>query len=374
MGFAHPEFLVSTDWLAEHLADDDVRVFEATVFLRPRDGGGYRVESGRAEYESGHIPGAGFLDLQGDFSDNDQQLRFMMPSAAAFAEAAGRHGIAESSKLILYDRSGSAWAARLWWMFQSMGCEGAAVLDGGWRRWSAEGRAVSTDAVTYEPTTFTPAADPARFADLDEVRTFIDSGGAGGSCLINALGREQHSGADGGGAYGRPGHIPGATNVPAMELTDPDSGRYRPAEELASLFEQAGADRTQRVVTRTAAAALPRPMTPSSSRCWATRMSRSTTPRCRSTQPIRRCRWRSAERLDELLAGSALVLGSPRAHGRAPVPYHAPRGEPAQRAERSQGCPSQTARRQPPRSSAPTASASATGAAGARTTSSARST
>ena len=249
MAFAHPEFLVSTDWLAEHLADDDVRVFETTVFLRPRDGGGYRVESGRAEYESGHIPGAGFLDLQGDFSDNDQQLRFMMPSAEAFAEAAGRHGISESSKLILYDRSGSAWAARLWWMFQSMGCEGAAVLDGGWRRWSAEGRAVSTDAVTYEPTTFTPAADPARFADLDEVRTFIDSGGAGGSCLINALGREQHSGADGGGAYGRPGHIPGATNVPAMELTDSDSGLYRPAEELASLFEQAGADRTQRVVT-----------------------------------------------------------------------------------------------------------------------------
>ena len=85
MAFAHPEFLVSTDWLAEHLADDDVRVFESTVFLRPRDGGGYRVESGRAEYESGHIPGAGFLDLQGDFSDNDQHLRFMMPSAEALA-------------------------------------------------------------------------------------------------------------------------------------------------------------------------------------------------------------------------------------------------------------------------------------------------
>ena len=134
-------------------------------------------------------------------------------------------------------------------MFQSMGCQGAAVLDGGWRRSSAEGRAASTDAVTYEPTTFTPAADPARFADLDEVRAFIDSRGAGGSCLINALGREQHAGADGGGAYGRPGHIPGATNVPAMELTDSDSGLYRPAEELASLFEQAGAGRAQRVVT-----------------------------------------------------------------------------------------------------------------------------
>ena len=249
MAFAHPEFLVSTDWLAEHLADDDVRVFEATVFLRAGDGGGFRVESGRAEYESGHIPGAGFLDLQGDFSDNEQRLRFMMPLAEAFAEAAGRQGISESSKLVLYDRSGSMWAARLWWMFRSMGCEGAAVLDGGWRRWVDEGRAVSTDAATYGPATFKPTADPARFADLAEVRTFIDSGGGGGSCLINSLGRDQHSGADGGQRYGRAGHIPGATNVPAMELTDPETGRYRPAEELASLFAEAGADRSQRVVT-----------------------------------------------------------------------------------------------------------------------------
>ena len=247
MAFAHPEFLVSTDWLAEHLADDDVRVFESTVFLRPGDRS-FRVESGRAEFESGHIPGAGFLDLQADFSDNEQRLRFMMPSAEAFAEAAGRHGISESSKLVLYDRSGSMWAARLWWMFRSMGCEGAAVLDGGWNRWSAEDRAISTDEATYAPTTFTPAADPARFADLNEVLAFTESDG-GGSCLINALGRDQHSGADGGQRYGRAGHIPGSTNVPAMELTDPETGLFRPAKELATLFEEAGADRTQRVVT-----------------------------------------------------------------------------------------------------------------------------
>ena len=249
MAFVHPEFLVSTEWLAEHVEDDDVCVFETTVFLRPQDGGGYRVESGRAEYESGHIPGAAFLDLQADFSDNDHRLRFMMPSAGAFAAAAGRHGISESSTLVLYDRSGSAWAARLWWMFRSMGCEGAAVLDGGWRRWTAEGRSVSTGEAAYAPTTFTPTADPARFADLAEVRAFVESGGGGGSCLVNALGREQHSGADGGRAYGRAGHIPRATNVPAMELTDPQTGLYRPAEELAPLFEEAGAHRTQRVVT-----------------------------------------------------------------------------------------------------------------------------
>ena len=249
MAFAHPEFLVSTDWLAEHLADDDVRVFETTVFLHSVAGGGRRAESGRSAYETGHIPGSGFLDLQTDFSDNDQAYRFMMPSAAAFAEAAGRHGISDTSKLVLYDRLGSQWAARFWWMFRSMGCRNAVVLDGGLRRWTTEGRAVSTDPATYAPASFSPTADPARFADLAEVKEFIESGAGGGSCLINALGRDQHSGADGGSGYGRAGHIPGATNVPSGELTDPDTGLFRPADELAALFEAAGADRAQRVVT-----------------------------------------------------------------------------------------------------------------------------
>jgi thiosulfate/3-mercaptopyruvate sulfurtransferase len=246
MTFAHPEYLVSTDWLAEHLEQPDVRVFESTVFLRPRDGGGYRVESGRAEYESGHIPAAGYLDLQAEFSDNSQRLRFMMPSAEAFAEAAGRHGISETSKLILYDRLGSMWAARLWWMFQAMGCTNAAVLNGGWRRWSDEGRETSTAEATYPAASFNPTEDSARFADLAEVNAFVESGG---SCLINALGRDQHSGADGGRTYGRAGHIPGSTNVPAMELIDPDTGLYRSSDELAEMFAGVAPDKNQRVVT-----------------------------------------------------------------------------------------------------------------------------
>lgn len=249
MTFAHPEYLVSTGWLADHLADDDVRVFETTVLLHLTGGGSYRVESGKAEYESGHIPRAGFLDLQAHFSDNDKPLRFMMPSPEAFAEAAGRHGISETSKLVLYDRSNSMWAARFWWMFRAMGCRGAVVLDGGWRHWRAEGRPVSKLAFAFAPTTFTPAFDPARFADLDEVMNFVESGGTEGRCLVNALGREQHSGADGGRTYGRPGHIPGSVNVPAVELTDAGTGLYRSPDELASLFEVAGAGRNSRVVT-----------------------------------------------------------------------------------------------------------------------------
>jgi len=122
----------------------------------------------------------------------------------------------------------------------------AAVLDGGWRRWSDEGRASSTAEASYAPTTFSPTADLDRFADLDEVNAFVESGG---SCLINALGRDQHSGADGGRTYGRAGHIPGSTNVPAMELIDPDTGLYRPSDELAGMFAEVAPDKSQRVVT-----------------------------------------------------------------------------------------------------------------------------
>ena len=245
MPFANPDLLVTTDWLAEHLDDPDLRVFECTVFLRPRDGGGYRVEGGIAEWEAGHIPGSGFLDLQQDFSDNDQRLRFMMLGEAAFAEAAGRQGIAETDRIVLYDRLGSMWAARLWWMFRAMGATRAAVLDGGWTKWQAEGRAVSTEPPSHAPATFNARFDAARFADREEMVATLD----GGACVINALGRDQHSGADGGRTYGRAGHIPGSANVPAMELIDPQTQAYLDAETLAQQFAEVGAARDQRVIT-----------------------------------------------------------------------------------------------------------------------------
>ena len=94
MSFARPQHLVETDWMAQHLDDPGVRVLECTVFLHPAPDmpGGFRVESGRAKWAEGHIPGAGFVDLQEELSDRTRKLRFMMPPAAQFAEAMGRRG------------------------------------------------------------------------------------------------------------------------------------------------------------------------------------------------------------------------------------------------------------------------------------------
>ena len=106
--------LVETDWLAAHLGDRDIRLLECTVYLHPADvPGGFRVESGRAKWAEGHIPGAGFADLQEDLSARQSKLRFMMPSAAQFAEAMSRHGVGDGARVVLYDRSVNMWAARV---------------------------------------------------------------------------------------------------------------------------------------------------------------------------------------------------------------------------------------------------------------------
>ena len=86
---AHPEWLVESDWLAAHLDDPRLRIFDCTTHLRPDPATVYRVEAGRTGYQERHIPGAGFIDIQADLSDNDSPLRFTQPSAAAFAAAAG---------------------------------------------------------------------------------------------------------------------------------------------------------------------------------------------------------------------------------------------------------------------------------------------
>src|SRR5205823_733356 len=108
------DLLVETAWLAEHLDDPGVRVPACTVYLHPADvPGGYRIESGRARWAQGHIPGAGFADLHEELSDRTSRLRFMMPSAAQFAEAMGRYGVGQGVRVVLYDRFVNMWAARV---------------------------------------------------------------------------------------------------------------------------------------------------------------------------------------------------------------------------------------------------------------------
>jgi thiosulfate/3-mercaptopyruvate sulfurtransferase len=238
--------LVETDWLAAHLGEPGLRVLECTVYLQPADvPGGYRVESGRAKWAEGHIPGAGFVDLQDELSDRSSKLRFMMPPATQFAEAMSRHGVGDGVRVVLYDRAVNMWAARIWWMLRAFGFDDAAVLNGGFKKWAREGRPLATDDGVAPRRTFTARPRPALIADKSGVLAALDDGRA---CVLNALTEEQHRGT-GGTSYGRPGRIAGSVNVPARDLVDPETHAYLPLDVLRAKFAASGALDARRVIT-----------------------------------------------------------------------------------------------------------------------------
>ncbi|MBT5772917.1 MAG: sulfurtransferase [Dehalococcoidia bacterium] len=239
-----PGQLVETEWLAEHLGDADLRVLECTTILRPGDDGRLRAESGRPTYEAGHIPGSGFADLPGDLSDRESELRFMMPPAEQFAETMSSYGVGEGTRVVLYDRAGGMWAARIWWMLRAFGFDEAAVLNGGWSKWVAEGQTTSDAASAYPRGNFVARPREGLIADREEVLTAIEDGA---TCIVNALTEEQHRG-EGAARYGRAGRITGSVNVPANSLVDPETKAYHPLEELRSRFASVGADTAERVI------------------------------------------------------------------------------------------------------------------------------
>lgn len=238
--------LVTTDWLDAELGAPDLRVLDCMVFLHPlSDGSNSRPESGRAAWTAGHIPGSAFVDLLDDVADVTSPWRFALPSAERFAAAMSRVGVGEDTRVVVYCRDHNVRAARLWWMLRAFGFDRAAVLDGGWAKWTREGRLVSTEPCRYPPGRFVPNPRPGLFLDKGSVRAAI---GEPSTCIINALSLEQHRGT-GGVHYGRRGAISGSVCVPARSLTDPESHSYLPLERLRAVFEATGAFDRGRVIT-----------------------------------------------------------------------------------------------------------------------------
>ena len=239
--------LVTTDWLSEHLDDPDVVVLDCTAstVLRPaEEGGGLFSVSGRPDYDAGHIPGAGFADLIEDLADRESELAFAWPTPEALCAALGALGVGDDSTVVLYDGNGSRWAARVWWMLRWVGFDRAVVLDGGVTLWAAEGRPLSAEAVARPERRLTPSVRPGLVADRDEVFAAI---GNRWVRLIDALVAPHYSGDV--AFVSRPGHVPGATSIPARGLVD-ETGRYLPLKDLASQFP---GDRDTRVITYCAA-------------------------------------------------------------------------------------------------------------------------
>ena len=243
MSLALPDRLVSTAWLAENLAHPDLRIFDCSVTLVP-SGSGVKPESGRAAWKQAHVPGSGFADLLEDLSDKTQPLPIMMPPAAQFAAVMGRYGVGAGSAVVLYDSGPHTWATRVWWMLRAMGFDNAAVLDGGLKKWKAEGRPLSTAPCGYPPVGFSAVSRECVLVGKDHVCRLYDQPQVR---LINALSADEHAGRI--SRTARPGRIPGSGNVPAASLLDPATGAFLPLEQLREKFQAQGALDGRSVIT-----------------------------------------------------------------------------------------------------------------------------
>ncbi|MCC2113778.1 MAG: sulfurtransferase [Hyphomicrobiales bacterium] len=223
------DMLVSTDWLSRHLGDPDLVVLDCSVRTDEDEQTGFRNISGRAEYDAGHIPTAGFANLTAELCDTESPIEFALPAPERFAAVMGTLGVGEDCRVVLYDNSMMAWAARVWWMLRWIGFNEAALLDGGLGAWTREGRPLSTAQARHPARQLTPRLRADLIADKAEVLATI---GDDRVTLVDTMPAPIYRGDQ--TMYARPGHIPGAINICGVDLLD-ETGRLRPLEDVAPL-------------------------------------------------------------------------------------------------------------------------------------------
>lgn len=240
MTYTNPEALVTTARLNDHLGDASLRVLDGSWHMPALN------RDPRAEFAAAHIPGAVYFDID-DIADDANPLPHMIPSAEKFAERVGKLGISNDHRVIVYDTTGVGSAARVWWMFRLFGHDNVAVMDGGLPKWLAEGRPTeSGDSAAAAATFVADKREPlVRTVDqlLANIQTqadqVLDARTAG---RFDATEPEPRAGLRG-------GHIPGSFNQPFLALYEPETKTLKSAEALTALFDAAGVDRGNPIVT-----------------------------------------------------------------------------------------------------------------------------
>src|SRR5215204_4826936 len=229
----HFDPLVTTDWLTEHLEASGVRIVDIRGYVIKTDLGGGRQRAeyvgARDEYDEAHVPDAVYVDWTRDITDPDDRVSVQVAPPERFAELMGSLGIGDETHVVVYDHAGGQFATRLWWVLTYYGHDRVSVLNGGWKKWTAEDRLNTAEVPKPQPATFSPKPRPEWRAEAEAVLAASRSGG--GSLIVDARDPGQYSGAVARGE-GRPGHVPGAKHLHADTLFDPDSGGFRPDEEM----------------------------------------------------------------------------------------------------------------------------------------------
>jgi thiosulfate/3-mercaptopyruvate sulfurtransferase len=232
------DFFVSTAWLADNLGAPDLAIIDASFFMPAEN------RDARAEYLAGHIPGAVFFDIDA-IADNSTSLPHMLPSPEHFARAAGKLGLGDGMRLVVYDGSALVGAARVWWTLRLFGAADVKVLEGGLQQWRTEGRPL--EAGPHEPAAriFTPHFNAGGVADAADV---LRASEAGLAQIVDARSAARFSGdAPEPRAGLRSGHIPHSRNVAWSKVAA--EGRLKPAAEIASAFANAGVDLDRPLIT-----------------------------------------------------------------------------------------------------------------------------
>lgn len=234
-------YIVETDWLAEHLDAPDLVLVDGSLHL-PTTG-----RNARAEYEAEHIPGALFFDID-EIADETSDLPHMLPSTTKFASKVKRMGIGDGTRVVAYDTPGIYSSPRVWWMFRAMGHEDVAVLNGGLKKWKAEGRAVTDEATPKRAEKhFTPRFNAGLLRDIDDIKSIIKNGGS--EQIVDARALDRFKGEAPEPRAGlRGGHMPGACSLPFLSLVN-DDGTLKSQEDLRSALDAAGVSLTKPIVT-----------------------------------------------------------------------------------------------------------------------------
>jgi thiosulfate/3-mercaptopyruvate sulfurtransferase len=230
--------LVTTEWLAAELGKTDIRVIDATLFLAQHG------RDARAEFESAHIPGAVFFDID-EVSDTTSPLPHMLPPPEKFASRMQALGLGDGSRIIVYDNSPLRSAARVWWMLTLFGAHEVAILDGGFAKWVAEGRATESGKPIVRHRHFTVWADKSLVRDSKQMTENLR---AKTEQVVDARSAGRFAGTDPEPRAGlRSGHIPGSKNLPYDQLFNED-GTYKHPEAIKAAFDASGVDFSKPVV------------------------------------------------------------------------------------------------------------------------------
>lgn len=234
-----PKTLVSTEWLAAHLKDPDLRVLDASWYLPAMN------RDPKAEYAAAHIPGARFFDID-EISDHRSDLPHMVPPVEKFMSRMRDMGVGDGHQVVVYDGAGIFSAARVWWLFKLMGQQDVAVLNGGFPKWQAEGREVEDMPPVVRDRHMTVRVQNGMVRDVTQVSA---ASKLGDHEIIDARAPARFRGEQPEPREGlRSGHIPGSRNVFFQDLLNAD-GTMKPPAETRAIFEQAGVDLSKPAIT-----------------------------------------------------------------------------------------------------------------------------